>query len=69
MLSRMHTDTSPTGWTLALLALAVMIITAIGGTTLLTHTWDTAIDTPQTAMAAIHDTWTTTITWISETTR
>lgn len=62
----MHTDTSPTGWTLALLALAVMTLTAIGGTALVTTTWHTAIDAPQTAMTTIGDTWTTVTTWITQ---
>lgn len=62
----MHTDTSPTGWTLALLALAVMTLTAIGGTALVTTTWHAAIDAPQTAMTTIGDTWTTVTTWITQ---
>lgn len=66
IVSSMHTDTSPTGWTLALLALAVMTLTAIGGTALLTTTWDAAIDAPQTAMTGIGDTWTTVTTWIAQ---
>lgn len=63
---RMHTDTSPTAWTLATLALAVMTLTAIGGTALVTTTWHAAIDAPQTAMTTIGDTWTTVTTWITE---
>lgn len=63
---RMHTDTSPTAWTLATLALAVMTLTAIGGTALVTTTWDTAIDAPQTAMTTIGDTWNTVTTWITQ---
>lgn len=62
----MDTDTSPTNWTLAFAALAVMTLTAIGGTALVTTTWDTAIDAPQTAMTTIGDTWNTITTWITQ---